>query len=176
MTSPGDEFDELFRSFRREAWRWECKGTYREPDEAQPWRRWTQGEADNLEWLRPWLDEVQAAACEGKTFARVRVFDKPLTEYQRWQLDVSAANIGAGEDMRILSRNQTRYLRLPDHDFWLFDDAAVARMKFDEGQFVGAEIVTDSADVDRYRRWKAIAWQHAVPFTVYVQRMSQRSR
>lgn len=176
MISPGDDFDELFRSFRHEAWRWECQGTYREPDEAEPWRRWRQGEPDDLEWLRPWLDEVRTAVCAGKTFARVRVFDEPLTEYQRWQVDVSAANVGAGEDMRILTRNQARYLRLPDHDFWLFDEANLARMHFEAGQFVGPEIVTSPAEVDRYRRWKAIAWQHAVPFDVYVQRISQRSR
>lgn len=174
--TPGEQFAELFRSFAGQAWRWERQGTYRQPDEAAAWRRWRAGELDELEWLRPWLDQVRTATQQGRTFARVRVFSEPPTEYQRWQLDITPANLAAGEDMRVLTEHQARSLELPEHDFWLFDDARVAVMYFDDEQFAGAEIVSDPPAVDRYRTWKARAWQDAVPFATYVEQFSQRSR
>jgi hypothetical protein len=173
---PGADFGTLLTSFIHEAWRWERQGTYRQPEEAEPWARWSRGETDDLEWLNPWLAEVRAATREGRAFKRVRVLDEPLTEYQRWQLDVTPANIAAGEEVRLLFRGQVGQLGLPDHDFWLFDDAAVARMSYDQEQFAGAQLITHPAEVDRYRRWKEVAWHDAVSFAEYVQRQSQRSR
>ena len=173
---PGAEFAELLRSFRTEAWRWESQGTYRQPAEEEPWRRWRAGEPDSLDWLRPWLDDVRAATRSGRRFARVRVFHQPPTEYQRWQLDVTPVNISAGEDMRVLTASQAVDLALPAHDFWLLDDTRVARMHFHDQQFVGAELIDDPDEVDLYREWKRTAWDHAVPFADYMHDATQRSR
>lgn len=173
---PGDEFAALFRSFAGQAWRWECQGTYRQPDESAAWQRWRAGEPDELEWLRPWLENVREATRQGRGFARVRVFSERLTEYQRWQIDVTPVNLDAGEDVRVLTESQANALELPDQDFWLFDDARVAVLHFEDERFAGTEIVSDPDAVWRYRTWKARAWQHAVPFATYVQEFSQRSR
>lgn len=168
--APSDELDQAFRSFVREAWRWECQGTYRQPNDQAAWNRWSNGESYDLEWLRPWLDEVRAASDAGKAIARVRVYDMPMTEYQRWQMEVTPANIEAGEDIRIVPRRQAQCLDLPDHDFWLFDDEVAAQMHFEDGQFVGSEIVTEPVELARYLQWKDIACQNAVSFHTYVQR------
>ncbi|WP_433870317.1 DUF6879 family protein [Saccharopolyspora sp. CA-218241] len=173
---PGAEFADLLRSFRHRAWRWERQGTYRQPDEQEPWRRWRAGEPDDLAWLRPWLDDVAAAARAGKTFARVRVFQEPPTEYQRWQLDLSPENIAAGEDVRVLVDHQADRLDLPANDFWFFDDEHVALMHFEDQQFAGASVLADPVEVDRYRSWRDTAWHHAIPFPTYVQEHSPRSR
>ncbi|MGW1681326.1 DUF6879 family protein [Saccharopolyspora sp. NPDC002376] len=164
---PGAQFEELLRSFRHRAWRWECQGTYRQPAEAEPWRRWRAGESDDLAWLRPWLDQVAAATRAGRLFARVRVFQEPPTEYQLWQLDVGPANVAAGEDVRVLPESRARALGLPTHDFWLFDEARVALMHFEDQRFAGTEIIASPGEVNRYRNWCGIARKHAVPLLAY---------
>lgn len=162
-----NEFDQLFATFTRSAWRWESQAVYHEPSEVEPWQRWRDGLADDLEWLRPWLDDIRAATRAGKRFERVRMFTKPLTEYLRWQLDVTPANSAAGEDIRWLAEDRARQLDLPEYDFWLFDDQTVARMHFSDTGMTGAEIFTDSATVARHRAWRDVAWQHAIPFDEY---------
>lgn len=170
--APVDELDQLFESFTREAWRWECQGTYWQPNDEAAWNHWRKGEPYDLDWMGPWLDEVRAANDAGKTIARVRVYDVPMTAYERWQVQVTPANVDAGEDIRILTRQQAQRLDLPDHDFWLFDDGVAARMHFEQEQFVGSELVTEPAELARYLRWKNIACQNAVSFAAYVQKSS----
>lgn len=165
----GEDFADLFRRFSRSAWRWEAQGIYRQPDEVEPWQRWREGipVLADLEWLRPWLAEVQAATTAGKRFERVRMMTAPPTEYLCWQMEVSPANIEAGEVIHILSEPQARALGLPQNDFWLFDDERVAVLHFTLNDLKGAEIITDPAMVARYRTWRDLAMQHAIAFEDY---------
>lgn len=167
----GEDFANLFRQFSHSAWRWEAQGTYHQPGEVEPWQRWREGHPvlADLEWLRPWLDDVRTATQAGKRFERVRMMTEPPTEYLRWQLEVTPANIEAGEIMRILPESVARSLRLPDHDFWLFDDERVAVLHFTVDDLKGAEIITDPAAVSQYRSWRDLAIRHSVPFDEYGQ-------
>ncbi|MEU4444917.1 DUF6879 family protein [Actinosynnema sp. NPDC050801] len=167
----GEGFADLFRRFSRSAWRWEAQGTYRQPDEAEPWQRWREGvpATDDLEWLSPWLEDVRTATRAGRRFERVRVLTDPLTEYLRWQMEVTPANIAAGEVIRVLPEADARALDLPGYDFWLFDDERVAVLHFTANDLDGAEIITDPATVARHRSWRDVAWRHAVAFEDYAQ-------
>lgn len=162
----GDDFAALFRTFRRSAWRWEAQGVYHQPDEAEAWQRWRAGVPveNDLDWLQPWLDEVRAATRAGKRFQRVRLLTDPLTEYLRWQDDVTPLNIAAGEEIRQLSAAMAADLDLPEHDFWLFDDEWLAVLHFLPDGLDGAEIITEAATVTRYRTLRDTAWDHAVSF------------
>jgi hypothetical protein len=166
----GEGFADLFRRFTRSAWRWEAQGTYRQPDEVEPWQRWRDGVpvASDLDWLKPWLDDIRTATQAGKRFERVRVITDPPTEYLRWQMEVTPANIHAGEDIRVLSEAAAQRLDLPEHDFWLFDAEQVAILHFGPNDLHGAEIITDPATVAQHRFWRDIAWQHAIMFQDYV--------
>ncbi|SDD94588.1 DUF6879 family protein [Actinokineospora iranica] len=165
----GEDFASLFRRFTRSAWRWEAQGTYRQPDEVAPWQRWREGVpvANDLDWLGPWLDDVRAATRAGKRFERVRLVTDPLTEYLRWQMEVTPANIEAGEVIRLLPAADARALGLPVHDFWLFDDERVAVLHFGDTGLTGAEIITDPATVAQHQSWRDVAWRHAVAFEDY---------
>ena len=167
----GEDFADLFRTFSRWAWRWEAQGTYRQPDEVEPWQRWREGvpATADLEWLRPWLDDVQAATRAGRRFERVRLMTEPPTEYLRWQMDVTPANIAVGEVIRLLPESKAWALGLPREDFWLFDDERVAVLHFTSDDLKGAEIITDPATVARYRSWRDLAVRHAVAFEEYAQ-------
>lgn len=162
------DFDALFRQFERIALRWEAQGEYTLQDaELEPWRRWHEGHRDGFDWLRPWLDTVRNATCTGRRIARVRMLTQPLTDYLRWQLDVTPANLSAGEDIQVISEATARELALPEHDFWVFDDRRVVVLRFDELGLAGAETLTDPEIVERHCRWLDIAFAHAQPFHQY---------
>jgi hypothetical protein len=58
-------------------------------------------------------------------------------------------------------------LGMPDYDFYLLDDQRVLRLQFGEAGVAGAELITDSGDVARHRRWRDLAWDAAIPHVEY---------
>jgi hypothetical protein len=113
--------------------------------------------------MQDWLSMVQVAAKEGRRFARVRVVNLPLSDYNRWSFVIAQHNIAAGEDIRYLNRNQAQKIALPHHDYWLFDSRTLLQMHFDEDdRFVGGEIIDDSARIVEHNYWRDAAWHHAV--------------
>lgn len=166
---PGDEFARLFATIRRSAWRWECQKTYRGAGEASAIQLWKSGQPDALTWLAPWLHLITEAVAAGKTFARVRVYSEPPTEYLRWQSAVTTPrNIEAGEDIRVLTEDQARQLGLPDWDFWLFDETEVLLLHFGDGNALTDATLTDDRDtVSRCRAARDLAVRHSLPFGDY---------
>lgn len=161
----GDEFAGLFQTFTDYAFRYECQAVYNEPYEAEPWRKFRDGEHDDLEWMRPWLDGVRAATAGGKRFQRVRVLPDPLTDYLEWEMHIGHVNAEFGEDIRVMSEQDRITHRLPDHDFWLFDDNTVALMRYDDNHtFLGAQIAVDEDTVREARAWMSSAWTSSTPF------------
>ncbi|WAL67169.1 hypothetical protein ORV05_05095 [Amycolatopsis cynarae] len=161
------EFQRLFRTFERSAWRWECQGVYHEPEEREPLRRFLAGEPPEDSWQSEFLALVRSTTAAGKTWARVRQMTVPLTDYLRFEMDLALrGNIPAGEDIRVIWPEEAATLGLPGHDFWLFDDETVARMYFGTGGLDRVEVVTGSS-VEQYRRWQRLAWDHAHPAEEY---------
>lgn len=156
-----DEFGDLFRSFAHTAWRWECQGTYAEPDEADQLRRFLAGDPLDLSFMSGWLSEVRAATEAGRRYERVRMMTDPMTDYLRFEFAVAPANAEAGEDIRVISAADAADLELPQHDFWLFDSERVALLQFGPNGLSGAEIHTDADTVARHLRWQQLAWEHS---------------
>lgn len=160
---PGDEFAELLRSgFTRSAWRWECQGTYHEPDEREPLQAWRDGRPD-FRFLEGWLAQIRRQRAEGKTFQRVRLLTDPLTEYLRWMSEFTSLNVEAGEDIRWIGQRRARELGAPTHDFYLLDDERVAIMQFDSHGVAGIEVTDEPGTLAGHRRWRDIVWPAAVP-------------
>lgn len=90
-----DEFFRTITSFHRHAFRWECQGTYREPDEAEPFRLWKEGRPDNS-FMDPWLEQVRGWRTARKTFERVRMVTDPPTEYAAFGERLSQLREAAG--------------------------------------------------------------------------------
>ncbi|RSD22023.1 DUF6879 family protein [Amycolatopsis eburnea] len=159
---PGAEFAELLASFERSAWRWECQGTYREPDEREPLQAWRNGRPD-YSFMDPWLDQIRRQRAEGKRFERVRLLTDPPTEYLRWLFGFTHLNVDAGEDIRWIGERQARELDAPSYDFYLLDDLKVAVLHFDENGVSGAELTDHPDTVAEHRRWRDRVWPVAVP-------------
>jgi hypothetical protein len=165
----GEAFDDLFRTFRRRAFHLEVRDSYQVAEEAGPFRRFLNGESDDLAWHQPWLGLVRATTGAGKGISRVRVVTVPHVDYTRWGLTVAQHNIAAGEDIRWLPRHLIDPENLTIDDYWLFDDDRVVFSVHDpDGHFAGGAATTDPAIVNRCRAIRDQVWNVAVPHNRYV--------
>jgi hypothetical protein len=163
-----DEFDRLFATIERSAYRLETLDFYDVPVEREAYRRFLAGEDPGTDWFEPWLNIIRSAVAAGRRFERVRVAREPLSDYLRFELWASQYNVEVGEDMRYLDIHRAAELGLPGYDYWLFDDDRLVRMYFnDGGRMERAEIITDLAAVEEHRQYRRRAWAEAVPYARY---------
>jgi hypothetical protein len=162
-----DHFGDLFTGIERSSWRWECQGYY-SVDEAvlECWRDGNASRGNEADLA--WRDYIQGLARRGIPFERVRMLTDPLTEYLEWMLDTTDWNIDSGEDIRWVDQATARQLRMPDYDYYIFDDNRVAIFRFDEAKILLGVTVIDDADVlARHQAWRAAVWPHAIPHRQY---------
>ena len=158
------EFERLVESFTASAWRLEIQGTYDEPEEREPLRRFLAGEPPDHEWMTDWFEWVAELTSQGRRMGRVRVLTEPLTDYLRFELSFTGPAVDAGEDIRVLSESAARELALPRDDFWLFDDRLVAVLRFGDTGVDSVEVIDDPPVVARYRAIQRRAQGAAVPY------------
>lgn len=170
MRLEGETWSRYFRDFGSTAFRLELRQVYVMPGEADDLAAFDRGELPPADYHYGWLDTVANAVKAGKTFQRVRVVTRPLSFYTKWEFVWAYDwNVKAGEDVRILDITDRPAPELPDHDFWLFDDATVVKLLYrPDGTQIGRELV-EHPDLSQYLAWQEGAWQAAVPFTDYWQ-------
>lgn len=161
-------FDELLRTFTRSAFRLETRDFYALDYEQADFDRFLAGSPvppDQLDWWRPWLEQIARLTGEGKTISRVRVMAEPPSDYQRWEAWGARWNIEAGERVGYLTRSKARHLGLPGgDDWWLLDDERVIRMEFDgRGRIARKTLITAPAMIVRYQLWRDLAVANATP-------------
>ncbi len=165
LVNPGPGFSALLSDFRTSAWRFETQPAYQVRMEQEALHQWLDtGELD-VTYLTDWLNSVQAATREGKSYSRVRILTDPPTDYQRFAQAVAPHNVRAGEEIRVLSAPRARELQLPDYDYWLFDDERVAIMHFGQSGLTHAEVIADTDAVTKHRAWRDLAVEHSVRVT-----------
>lgn len=166
-----EEFGKLFESFRSSAFRLETLPEYLVPQDVEPLRIFREGKPQPA-WHkeRPWLATVRKAAARGARMQRVRLVQRPLTDYQRFQFSWGyTENSAAGEEIAILDHEPAGMLR---QDYWLFDDELVVVLEYDDaGRFLRPVAVTQVAP---YRRCRDLALASAMPFDAYLARMEDR--
>jgi hypothetical protein len=166
----GEAWSRYFRDFTASAFRLELRQVYTMPGEADELRRFRAGEQPPRGYHYGWLDTVAEARKAGKTMRRVRVVTRPLTDYTKYEFAWGFVyNVEAGEDIRILDLTARPEPGLPDHDFWLFDEATLVKLLYrpDDTQ-IGRELV-EHPDLAAYLSWRDTAWEQAVPFRDYWQ-------
>lgn len=152
------ELGELLRTFRHSARRLETRSNYVVENEREPLRKFVAGEPDDYTWFRPWLEQIQQRTGKGARFERVRVVPEVLTDYLRFELEISGHNAAAGEEIRYLTAAKARAMNLPDYDYYVFDDETLALMYFTPDDVPdGAQVVTDPAIVASHRQWLDLA-------------------
>lgn len=170
MRLEGEAWSRYFTGFTLSAFRLEVRQVYTMPDEEDDLQAFKEGQLPPPDYHYGWLDTVARAVSLGKTFRRVRIVTRPLSFYTRWEFVWGYAyNVAAGEDIRILDVTGLPAPELPDHDFWLFDEATVVKLLYNpDGTQIGRELV-EHPDLATYLAWRNAAWKQAIPFTDYWQ-------
>lgn len=159
---------ELFRAAVQSAVHLELRDSYTPND--QSWRDWREGRSFNpADRWRDWFDLISATTARGVTVRRARIVSEPITDYIRFEYDVTAGlNVAAGEQVRWLPRRQAADLLVPGSDFWAFDDAVVVFNHFDGvGDWVCEERRDDRALAKRLTAAYETIWQRAIPHEQY---------
>ena len=170
MRLEGEAWSRYFRDFASSAFRLELRQVYTMPGEADELQRFRAGERPPAGYHYKWLDTVAEARRAGKTMRRVRVVERPLTDYTEYEFAWGFAyNVEAGEDIRILDLTGRPRPGLPDHDYWLFDESTVVKLMYrPDGTQIGRELV-EAPDLSAYLGWRDATWRDAVPFRDYWQ-------
>lgn len=164
--------DALFDTFTHSAYRLETLPAYAVSVEDAAIRAFLDGTARPERSVRtsPWLRRVAVTTAAGKVWARTRVHDTPLTEYQRFQIPAYVESLAAGDATSLIAREATHY---DGPDFWLFDDgtdhAHVAVMQYSMGGgFEGFELVTEPGRVAWFVQRRREVDEFAVPLAEFL--------
>ncbi|WP_144124114.1 DUF6879 family protein [Catellatospora sichuanensis] len=134
---------------------------------------WREGHRPDLSspepWWLNWHQLLQPAVERGVRVRRARVVSEPISEYIRYEYDVtSVMNIAAGELVRWLPRSNATDLLLPGNDYWVFDDHAVQVIHFNGvGTVVEREVSTDSRLIAQCQSAFEAVWERATPHKDY---------
>ncbi len=165
------EFYAALAAFDHTAFRLELQPEYREPDEQDTVAKFLAGDPEpptEVASLQAWFDRVTAHTDLGKRVERVRVHDKPPTDYQRWERWIDSWNIAAGETIRYMTRERAHEVGLlpaaGDRDWWLLDSNRLIVMEFDEvGHRIHNELITDPVLVVQACAWRDLAVHYSAP-------------
>jgi uncharacterized protein DUF6879 len=164
--------DELLRACERSALHLEMRDQYMRSDPM--FTTWQSGfrydHADRCSWWHPWHQLVADASARGAAVRRARIVSEPVSEYIRFEYDVTFMNVMAGELVRWLPRRRASDLALPGNDFWVFDDQVVLWNHFTgEGEVSpqGREVTEDAAAVKACTAAFEAVWDRAVPHEEY---------
>lgn len=168
----GEEANQLLSSCKRSAVHLEMRDGYSRTDPMfADWRQGQRHEPPDWEaWWRPWTGTVVAACRRGVIIRRTRIVSEPISEYIRWEHEITSANVEAGEDVRWLPRRRASDLLLPGNDFWVFDERLVLWTHFTgEGEISpeGWEVTEDPAQAKACAAAFESAWDRAVPHGDY---------
>src|SRR4051812_1234147 len=164
-----DELQRMLRKVERSVFRLETLNSYTAPGEADMLRTFSEGRPmpprgpDTDPWLRMVADSVQA----GRSWSRVHVLDRPLSDYLRFELLGYRGNVAAGEDVRIADRADVpESLSTLTSDFWLLDDAIAVIVEYDEdGRRLSME---PTRDVGGFIHQRDLAVEHSIPLLDYL--------
>ncbi|MFE2105450.1 DUF6879 family protein [Kitasatospora sp. NPDC059463] len=120
------------------------------------------------DWWGPWADLVGETTRRGVVVRRARIVSEPVTDYIRYEHDLTFANIAAGELVRWLPRRRAADIALPGTDLWMFDGSVVLFTYFSgAGEVVDRELRTDPDVVDLVNSAFEAVWERATPHEDY---------
>ncbi|MFF3140839.1 DUF6879 family protein [Streptomyces sp. NPDC057927] len=171
-----EEFGRLFETFEHTAWRLETRGRYQSDTEDPTYGEFVRTGRFDLDTEDEWSQLMRRQTSAGKTVGRVRIVDASPTTGQLFLLADAPRNAAAGEDMRYLWRQDADARNLPAEDFWIFDSRLVAVLRFDESDvLLGAEVITEPAEVNRYMQVRDAATHGAVPYDLFAEQVATAS-
>lgn len=162
------EFRRLFHEVRASWFRLETLQRYDARYERDEFAAFLRGEPVDRT-PGPWQAMIGEHVAAGRRLERVHVIEEPLSDYIRYELAAYPTNIEAGEDVRVIPARAGAWpADVPRHDYWLFDDADLWLMDYDEaGALRAVELVDDPAVLDEHRRWRDAALAQSIAVADY---------
>ena len=164
-----------FEVFKVSAFRLETLSTYAVPAEEEGLRAFRLGLPRPERSVRTssWLRRIADTTAAGKSWHRVRVLGRPLSEYECYQLLGYRESAEAGEVIRIADRSACSDLATLARDFWLFDagtaEPFAALMNYDHaGEYLGAAVTAEPAVIMACVTARNLAHRRSVPLGVYL--------
>lgn len=116
-----------------------------------------------------WSAIVRDHVGRGISFRRARVVSEPLSDYIRFEHELTATvNVAAGEQVRWLPRRRASDLCLPGNDLWIFDNRLIRFSHFaGNGEFLDDELCDDLAVVKTCAKAFEAIWDRAIPHSEY---------
>jgi hypothetical protein len=164
---PTNEFwSQVLGACERSAYHLEMRDSYAVAYEDPMFAAWRAGHRDS--WWRPWLSLAAETTGRGVEMRRARVVSEPVTEYIRFEYDITVSNVAAGERVRWLPRRHASALALPGNDFWLLDGERVVFNHFSgDGDEIGCEQSEDVAVAKLCAAAFDSVWERAIPHEEY---------
>ncbi|MGW4907367.1 DUF6879 family protein [Streptomyces sp. NPDC004270] len=124
--------------------------------------------AERSTWWRPFLDVVTETTARGVVMRRARIVSEPVTDYIKYEYDVTFPNVVAGERVRWLPRRRAADISLPGTDLWMFDNSSVLFTYFSGiGEVVDREWRVEPAVVELVTSAFETVWERATPHEEY---------
>ncbi|GAB3768762.1 DUF6879 family protein [Microlunatus parietis] len=162
-------FADVLASTQRSAAHLEMRDAYMLDDPA--FVAWQSGQQiDPRQWWPDWLELVRRTVARGVEMRRARIVSEPISDYIRYEYDVTDGNVESGEQVRWLPRRRATDLALPGNDYWIFDDRLVMVNHFaGNGQKSepGYELIEDAQVVRLCGSAFEAVWERAVPHHEY---------
>jgi hypothetical protein len=160
-------FDELFGKCQRSAVHLEMHDNGPHDDTFAAWQAGQR--IDPAARWPHWLQLASATVARGVTIRRARIVSEPVSEYVRYEYDVTdGLNIAGGEQVRWLARRHASDLALPGNDYWLFDNQLVQFNHFSgDGDWIDVEQTTAPATIEFCSSAFEAVWQRATPHQQY---------
>ncbi|MDH6117241.1 DUF6879 family protein [Kitasatospora sp. GAS204B] len=161
--------EELFAACQRSAVHLEMRDGYmRDDPRFIAWQAGTLNLSALDEAERPWMALMTETTSRGVRIRRARIVSEPISDYVRYEYDLTPGNVASGELVRWLPRRQSTDLALPGNDFWLFDDETLLLNHFDgDGSFLDHELITDPAVSKLCSTAFESVWNRAIPHEEY---------
>lgn len=145
--------NEFFDNFKSVAYRLEVLPQYDVTNEKLSFDLYLKNKNIKDHPDKDWLNLISDKTKEGKKIKRIRIIDKKLNDYQKYELQCYKYNVLAGEEILILLRFDYEKIKsdVSNQDFWLFDNNLVVKINYDsKGKFKGIEKITNSNEVKEY--------------------------
>lgn len=145
-------FDELWKNFKKEAFRLELLQEYNVQEEEKAIEKFLRGgKIKAQDFGNEWDEYLEGLLKRNVRAGRVHVVDLPLSDYIKFEFESYKFSQKWGEDIRIILRED--YEKITDgkefKDFWLFDDETVLEFDYDtSGRWLSGEIANE--DIEKY--------------------------
>lgn len=156
---------ELLRAATRRALHLELRDCYERTERFVAWQ--SKAPFDRTELAAGWRELLAPLVSRGGDVRRLRVVSEPISEYVRYEYEVTPENLAAGEQVRWLPRQRASNLRFPGNDFWLIDDRLLFNISGGDGQYLDVEQNDDPEVIDFCLASFEAAWCRAVDHSDY---------